>query len=512
MGSSLAAAQSNRPAEPPPVADSAAPPPAMPASEAISLGDIVGALLANNTDLKLAGADSQLAQGNLLVAAEPFDTALGTAVSGNQERTYTPASDDSTRARQVTFTAGMSKRLRAGVVVTPEVSSSRTTNYSDPRLTVGEATARLKVLIPLLRDRAGILTRGPEESARRFHAAALLEERHAAALGVMRAATAYWDFLAARRRLDVFISSESRAERTSRETAALVQADERTKTDRVQADGHLAARRSDRLTAELDVVTAWDNLATVIGVVRQDMSALPGAGTDFPSLGQEPSGESLSRWLRAAEGRDDLQAARLRLEGAEVGHKAQQNELLPRLDLEVGGGWKGQERDREWDRFFSPLVGSPPGADVSAQLRFELPIIRSGPRGRLTQAVANYERQRVLRTHVERAMRNGVTAAFATVRHAQLSLRQSEAAVRLLSSTVDSERQKFRLGFSTLLDVIQAEESLTTALLSRISAQRSFAAALARLRFETGTILAASGDGQAPSSGAALAAALVLLP
>jgi outer membrane protein TolC len=96
-----------------------------------------------------------------------------------------------------------------------------------------------------------------------------------------------------------------------------------------------------------------------------------------------------------------------------------------------------------------------------------------------------------------------VRAAFETVRRAQLGLRHSEEAVRLFEQTVENERKKFRLGFSTLFAVIQAEESLTSALLGKIAGQRAFAVALARVRFETGAV---------DRDPVAVAAGLVLLP
>jgi outer membrane protein len=490
-----------------------------PAPGAIHLVHAVAALLENGTDVKLAGVDTQFARGTLLVAGEPFDTVLTSAATAAQEHPFTEPSPAGpggpVEVRRVDFAAGLSKRFRAGVLVAPEVVTSRTMIEGDPGTTVAAASARLRVLVPLLRDLGGVLTEGPEQSARQFHAASLFEARHAAALGVLRAASAYWDYLAAQRRVQVFVGSEGRAERTAKETGALVKADERTRTDRVQAEGHLAASRANRITAEQDVVTAWEALATVIGVAAvEDVLAPPPAGTDFPAAAQSPSSESLQRWLAAAvSSRDDLQAAHRRVEGTRLAEVASRSELRPRLDLELNAGFRGQERDRGWDRFFAPLHEDIPGLDALAQLRFELPLPRSGARGRVTQAAALHERQQLLQTHLDRAIRNGVATAFESVRRSQLALQQSEEAVRLLEQTVESERQKFRLGFSTLFAVIQAEEQLTSALLVRIASQRSFAVALARLRYETGTVLNAPGAGEArPAFAQAVAAGLLLLP
>jgi outer membrane protein len=478
----------------------------------VSLGEVVTAFFAHNTELKLAAADAELARAVLLTAGEPFDAVLAATLSGAQEQSFAEATDRGQEVHTLQLGVGLSKRLRAGVVLAPEVTTSRTRMEGDPTLNVAATSAQLRLLIPLLRDRSGVLTEGPEDAARRFHAASLAEARHAAALGLLRAATAYWDYLTAGRRLEVLASSEARAERTAQETGALVKADERTRTDQIQAQGHLAARRASRIAAEQELIAAWEILAAVTGVTRNDVATVPSAATDFPAPGQQPSADSLGRWQDAGRaGRDDLQAARWRLAGADRARAAASNELVPRLDLEMSGGYQSRERDRAWNRL-APFYGQAPGAQAQVSLRFELPVVRSGPRGRIGQADAAHERQRLLHRHVERSITNGVAVATETVRRSQLALRESELAVDLLGQTVDNERQKFRLGFSTLFAVIQAEEQLTSTLLARIAGQRSFAVALARLRYETGTLLAATSAGETPPGSGALASSLLVLP
>jgi outer membrane protein len=65
-------------------------------------------------------------------------------------------------------------------------------------------------------------------------------------------------------------------------------------------------------------------------------------------------------------------------------------------------------------------------------------------------------------------------------------------AAQLYGTAVEDERQKLQLGLSTIIDLVLIEDRLTRSLLEDISATLSYAAALARLRFETGTIV--SGD------------------
>jgi hypothetical protein len=65
-------------------------------------------------------------------------------------------------------------------------------------------------------------------------------------------------------------------------------------------------------------------------------------------------------------------------------------------------------------------------------------------------------------------------------------------AAGLYGSAVEDERQKLQLGLSTIIDLVLIEDRLTRTLLDEVSAMLSYAEALARLRFETGTLI--SGD------------------
>ena len=74
---------------------------------------------------------------------------------------------------------------------------------------------------------------------------------------------------------------------------------------------------------------------------------------------------------------------------------------------------------------------------------------------------------------------------------------EADAAVRLHQTIVQNEQRKFQLGVSTLFDVMQAEDGLTSAMLGEMPAARVTRVAMATLRFQTGTLLTADTRGPA---------------
>jgi outer membrane protein TolC len=63
------------------------------------------------------------------------------------------------------------------------------------------------------------------------------------------------------------------------------------------------------------------------------------------------------------------------------------------------------------------------------------------------------------------------------------------AAVREFQTSLAGARQKYALGFGSIVEILTIEDRLTTALNSQIQGQLDYAQALTQLRFSTGTLM-----------------------
>jgi outer membrane protein len=484
--------------------------------ETISLSQVVAATLRHNSDLRLAGAEVERARGSMLAAAAPFDSAIGLLAGGSQAYQFTapPEPQASYAVRQLSVAASWNRRLRNGLSIGPEVTATKTTIDVAQPIELTEASVRLKLSAPLLRDFGGVISEAPELAARAGHAAASMDEQHARAQVVLQSAIAYWDYLAAERRLAVSSASEGRAQRTAELTAALVQGDERTRADLTQAEAHVASRRALRIATEQGLLAAWQQLAVVMGTRPLPLGALPRAATDFPAGELAAAWGPGSSWIeRTTARRPDLAAAQRRVDAAEVLLQAARDEQKPALDLELSAGYSGQQRGAGLQRVDDPFYKDIPGIDATVQLRLELPIERTGARGRLAESAAVREREQLVEAEIERRIRVAVPIAIESLKRSRSALAESEHAVELFRLSVEHENRRFQAGTSTLLSVIQAEELLTSALLDEIEGQRAFAVGMASLRFETSTIFSDSfGREGANDPNASIAVRLTSLP
>lgn len=456
---------------------------------ALALGDSVQATLALNPDVRLAARSAEAAEGARLVSGAAFDLQLFSNASGARTHTTDTRTGAEAVQQQYSYDVGLQRLFRNGLSLRPDVSLTRTSLSTRPAsATANSAAVGVSATIPLLRDRGGVASVAAERAATYDHEASLLALHHTAAQRVLATVVAYWDYVAAQRRLDVFRESEDNARGTAQQTRVLVEADERTAADLTQILGNLSSRKVTRISAEQSVVDARHALGIAIGLRADDIARLALPSTDFPAHVAAPSAtEALV--AGAHERRPDLRAAERDTLSAQALFDGARSELRPRLDLTLGTGYGSVAAGSSFGDFVGPLWRTSPKLDASVALGLQWPGANSRARGRLLQTSSAYEQQRILRDDLQRRIASAVTVAVDALASAATAVAESSEAVRLSTSTVQAEQRKFQLGVSTLFDVIQAQDGLTNALLGQIQSERSYAVAIATLRFQAGLLV-----------------------
>jgi len=463
------------------------------ASGGLGLDQVVKVTLSASPELKLAAAQVEIADGALSVSRAVFDLTLTTTATASRtnrlDGTGAPAVE-----KDLIYTAGAQRLLRSGVLVTSEISLTRSLLPHSLGVDTDVADVRLGVSIPLLRDRGGASSAAAEQAAARDHEAARSDLRHTAAQQVLTAVAAYWDYQAAHERLEALRSSEARAERTVEETIALVKADERTPADLIQLRGNAASKRASRASAEQDIIAARTALGLAMGLPADAIAALPPPATAFPGPGSG-AGLDASRLVEETyRRRADLAAADQRTRSASIRLEAARSDLRPRFDLVLDTGYRTSEADDGIDRFFLTVNQHLPRLDGLVELRLELPLLNSAARGQVVQRSAAQEQSDIARDDLRRRIAAGVVVDLEAVAHTEAAMRESAEAVRLFEAGVQAVQRKFQLGSATLFDLIQAQDALTGALLSHVQSQRDHAVAIAALRFQSGRLVEGDRD------------------
>ena len=127
-----------------------------------------------------------------------------------------------------------------------------------------------------------------------------------------------------------------------------------------------------------------------------------------------------------------------------------------------------------------------------------MPFRNNALRGRAAQAEAARQRAEVQEGDLFRSIRDNIVGQVGTLRRQAEAIERAQAAVALSQQTVDSVILRFQMGDQTLIDTILAEEGLTQDRLTVVRLWQEYLSALARLRFETGTLVSFTGNALTP--------------
>lgn len=454
----------------------------------LGLLDAVELTLANDPLLVQAAARVDSASGSLLAESGAFDPVVSSSV--DQETAQAPvASGQASELRTLSTGVGVSRRLRTGLTVAPEVGVLRTDEPGAAVSNLGTLAVTLRQ--PLLRGRGREVVTAGERFAEREVAASRLDLEQTTAVRVLTVVAQYWLLEAAARNVEILRETEDRARDLLETTRRLVEADQTPAAELVQVEANLAAKEAARIGGERELFAARQDLGREIGLDGGRIAALPLPADPFPVVqaADVPAPESARFAAEARARRADLRAARERLSGTDILTRSAGDTLKPQLDLILVPSYSGLVQGTGTGDFFSPLYRNVPGLSSSVGLALSWPTANRRGRGELLRAQAIRRQAAAEVEAFEKAIAADVPAALDAVANAALQVEKAAAAVALFERAVINEEKKLRAGSSTLLDLISQRDRLTSARQTQVSAQLSLAIALAELRFQTGTLL-----------------------
>jgi outer membrane protein TolC len=237
------------------------------------------------------------------------------------------------------------------------------------------------------------------------------------------------------------------------------------------------------------VLNAARDLASTLGLKLSQIHLLPFPSDRFPSVSASSVDSiDLSRLTDAALARRmDRLAALATLEGKRVLADKARIDLRPDLKLSVGAG--GAIID---DRQVG--VGGGHGYSVEPTFNANLALTFKGANnkkeGALLEAQANLNKSILSLEDVSRDIALSVQNDVDAMRENLVEVEQSVVAEKNFVQSLSDIREKFRLGAATLLDTYQTEASLDTSADALVDARLNLAQLIAKLRFDTATMLA----------------------
>jgi outer membrane protein TolC len=476
----------------------------------LAMLDVVRRTLALNTNIHLQQQQIEAAGGRLQQASGQFDTVLGATVSTGVDRTPLSDRDQASNGNVVdksineTQSVGVNanKQFRSGISIGPSATITRSQNNINSMF-FGDAPqnrnqVNFQITVPLQRGLGVEATGANERAAAIALDATKADLRHTVAQSVFNSVTQYWSYLAAANNLEIARRAEGSVNRLVEEVQKLIGADELPAAELNLVRANAADKAAQRAAAEQALVDARSALGRAIGLNAAQTAALPLPATGFPAVEEEIlriSQEVDRLHQQALIRRADFASARTREESALALVAGARNQLKPQLDLNLAVGYSTLREGSRLQDFRLGLDQNLTGPNATVTLRYLFPPANNTAAGILLQQSAAYDQATINARDLRNSILINVQTVAEALRHGAEQLRLAEASVRLYETTVSNEEVKRRLAVATLIDVINVGDRLLNALLNRNSQYFTYANNLARLRFETGTIVEPSPAG-----------------
>jgi outer membrane protein len=322
---------------------------------------------------------------------------------------------------------------------------------------------------------------------------ATFDARHLRAASVLQSSIAYWNYLAAVRRVGVFRESEELARQIADQTRVLIGAGMRPAVDEKQVDANLANSISQRIAGEQALYQARYDLGLAMGLGFESMGTLPLPTDPFPDVPSDlPGLEALA--TMAVANRNDLHSRERFEQSSNQQLISVRDGVKQKLDLTANAGYAGLSEGAEVWRYLTPLAVRPTGPNVTVGLAWTAFRGNNAALGRLARSQSELNQARLETFDLRRGILASVAVAYNDLQAAALRLQSSRDASRLYRSAVDDQRQLQQMGVATILDLITTQSRLTQSALDELTAQQDFAIALTQVRFETATLIDDNGQ------------------
>ena len=476
------------------------PAPTSPVGPPIGLVEAVRLTLARQPGIQLAEQRVLFLDGSLQASLAPFDVQFGSTLLASRERfpvnpTIGGGNVADLKQSAVDYRLDATKLFKSGLSVSPFTELTRRGDTGNPFKDSG-STVGFTIRQPLLRGRGQSGLAAASRSVGLEREASLFDVRQTASLSVLETVDAYWDYVASLKRLTIARESEERFVDLQKGAVRLRDAGEVAAVDINQLSANIARRRIARLDAEQSVYATKIRLGLVAGLDPREMIALGEPSDSFPEASNPPSTSDLQGLIRTAtQRRPDIAAARQRVRASEVSVGASENATRPTLDLLMGGSYSSLINADGFGDSYRPLAGNVSGPSVTASLVFGFPFGNRAAQGRLAENQSLFRQYTIILADLERTAAAQVAIALNGVVQSAARASAATESTRLYREALASERQRLSLGLNTVLDVITTEDRLNESLIEALAASLDFAQAVARLRFETGTLEGAAGPG-----------------
>lgn len=458
-----------------------------PGPQELSIEQSVFWSLQHNRDLSVVQFTPVIARAFEQIERGVFDPELFASASFAREQAVETARSTGAQFGVVgdegRIEAGVRQTLPTGTTLELGVTQDRSISNRAPE----QQAARLGLTITqsLLRGLGPAVNLAAVRQAELETAVSQFELRAFVESMVAETETAYWRYLLAQRKIEIFERSLDVARQQADQIAQRIEVGVLPRTESAAARSEVALRDQALIDARSDLRAARMQLFRVMGAPLAQADAVTITLASLPTPEGEELGGAGDRVPIALRLRPELAEARLRLDLNRLETVRTRNGLLPRLDFFVAFGKTGYA-----DTFadsFRDVDG--PNHDWSIGATLSQSIGRVAARGQHSAAIASRQQAAAAIDNLAQLVELDVRLAMNAAQRAREQIGATAITRELQEQTAQAEQERFDVGSSTAILVAQAQRDLLSARVAEVEAIINYRISLVQLYLVEGSLL-----------------------
>lgn len=302
---------------------------------------------------------------------------------------------------------------------------------------------------------------------------------------VARVEKAYWDLYLKADEIRIQKQSYELANKQLQETLERVAVGRLPELELASVRAEVATRKETLIDAESQYEQARLAFLFLLNPETESVWSVFPLPTDAPFIPADtldPLGEHEQLGMKY---RPDLKQARLAVTKGDIDIVRTRNGLLPRLDVFITLG------KTTYARTFNGAVPDveSPFYNVNAGVSFDFPVINREARARLKRAHYTKDQLELSLYNMERLVQWDVRSAYIEVERARQQITATGVTRDLQEQNLAAELEKFRVGKSTNLLVLQVQRDVTASRLDEVRAMIGYLNSLIDLYLMEGTLM-----------------------
>lgn len=476
---------------------------------ALEFTDAVKTTLSNNPDIRLQKENMQYYKGLNLREEGAFDTVLSSSISAGKTEVQNSAFFDQgiTKNKPVNYNIQLDKKLENSLSLQSGINyTENNIDSNNINLISNSSKVYFSINKPLLRGSDRIVVTANKSLSELDAEMSHYNYRRQVNTSIYNVAAAYWSYVLSNKIYQLTIQIKQRAQLLLNDTRKLINADQRPAGDMILARAHYDSVSLNLFTAEQLNKNSKYALGLAMGIPFSDINTIEDPSDFFPIPIVDISGKTVPSdslnipnndilklsdkeyfYAWALKHRMDVQTYELSLEKSKLNLKVSKDQLRAQLDLKLSTDYAGVENNEDIISSVDNIFDNNKNEySVYLSLTYKFPIANNAADGTFIANKSQVSQNEIKLQEYKRKIFFSIDQSLESFELSKLVYRQIELSIKNYQKALKNEKLKYSLGMSTMIDVIQAQDTLNNEEIKRLGLLKDYAMLLATLNFDIG--------------------------